>query len=77
MAREVVKWFYYDTILFEPEILEFLVSEAGPDHVLLGSDCPFGIGDPDPTRVVEKANISAEAREQILNGNAKRLFHLE
>lgn len=77
MARDVVKWFYYDTILFEPEILEFLVSEAGPDHVLLGSDCPFGIGDAKPTEVVEKANISGEARSQILSGNAKKLFNLE
>jgi aminocarboxymuconate-semialdehyde decarboxylase len=75
-GRELVKWFYYDTIVFDPEVLEFLVSEAGADHVLLGSDCPFGIGDPHPARVVSQARLSAEARDQILGRNAIRLFNL-
>ncbi len=77
MARDVVKWFYYDTILFDPEILEFLVSEAGPEHVLLGSDCPFTIGDPHPTRVVENSKLSVESKDKILSSNAKRLFKLD
>ena len=77
MARDALSWFYYDTILFEPKILEFLISEAGADHVLLGSDCPFGIGDPHPTRIVQAAHISPAEREQILSQNALRLFQLE
>ncbi|HWP57733.1 MAG TPA: amidohydrolase family protein [Candidatus Acidoferrales bacterium] len=75
-ARAVVSWFHYDTILFEPEVLEFLISEAGADHVLLGSDCPFGIGDPDPTRIVSAARVSEEDKEKILSGNARRLFRV-
>jgi aminocarboxymuconate-semialdehyde decarboxylase len=74
LGHEVVKWFYYDTIVFDPKVLEFLVSEAGADHVLLGSDCPFGIGDPHRTRVVEQAKLSADQREQIFSRNALRLF---
>jgi aminocarboxymuconate-semialdehyde decarboxylase len=77
MARDALSWFYYDTILFEPKILEFLISEAGADHVLLGSDCPFGIGDPHPTRIVQEAHISPAEREQILSENAIRLFRLK
>jgi aminocarboxymuconate-semialdehyde decarboxylase len=76
MARDMVSWFYYDTILFEPKILEFLISEAGADHVLVGSDCPFGIGDPDPTRIISEVHISGIERDQILTGNALRLFHI-
>ena len=77
MAREALSWFYYDTILFDPKILDFLISEAGADHVLLGSDCPFGIGDPDPTRIVEAAQLSPAQTEQILTGNARRLFQIK
>lgn len=77
MARDALSWFYYDTILFEPKILEFLISEAGADHVLLGSDCPFGIGDPHPTRIVSELRLSAEEKEQILSGNAVRLFQIK
>jgi len=77
MAREALSWFYYDTILFDPRILDFLISEAGADHVLLGSDCPFGIGDPDPTRIVQAAQLSSAEREQILTGNALKLFPIK
>jgi aminocarboxymuconate-semialdehyde decarboxylase len=76
LAREALGWFYYDTVLFEPAVLEFLVAEAGSDHVLLGSDCPFGIGDPDPVRIVAAARISEHDRERILSANAERLFGL-
>jgi aminocarboxymuconate-semialdehyde decarboxylase len=77
MARDALGWFYYDTILFDPKILEFLISEAGADHVLLGSDCPFGIGDPHPTRIVADARLSAAEKDQILVGNALRLFPID
>jgi aminocarboxymuconate-semialdehyde decarboxylase len=76
-ARDLLRWFYYDTILFDPKILEFLISEAGADHVLLGSDCPFGIGDPQPARIVEEARLSPAEREQILTGNALRIFNMK
>jgi aminocarboxymuconate-semialdehyde decarboxylase len=76
-ARDLLRWFYYDTILFDPKILEFLISEAGADHVLLGSDCPFGIGDPQPARIVEEARLSPAEKEQILSGNAFRLFNMK
>lgn len=77
MARDALAWFYYDTILFDSKILEFLISEVGAGHILLGSDCPFGVGDPHPTRIVAQARLSAEEREQILSGNAIRLFQIK
>ncbi|MBI2210721.1 MAG: amidohydrolase [Deltaproteobacteria bacterium] len=77
MAREALGWFYYDTILFDAKILEFLISEAGANHILLGSDCPFGIGDPDPTRIVSQTRISGSDKEMILSGNALQLFQIK
>jgi aminocarboxymuconate-semialdehyde decarboxylase len=77
VPRDVVSWFYYDTILFDPKVLEFLISEAGVDHVLLGSDCPFGIGDPHPTQIVSATRLSSTEKEQILSGNALRLFRIK
>lgn len=74
MGRDVLRWFYYDTIVFEPDVLEFLVAEAGADHVLLGSDCPFGIGDPNPTEIVHELRLDQADKDKILGGNAERLF---
>ena len=74
MGRDVLRWFYYDTIVFEPDVLEFLVAEVGADHVLLGSDCPFGIGDPNPIEIVNNIRLTQTDRDKILGGNAERLF---
>ena len=74
MGRDVLRWFYYDTIVFEPDVLEFLIAEAGADHVLMGSDCPFGIGDPRPLDIIDKIRIDPADKAKILGGNAERLF---
>lgn len=68
---------YFDTVLFEPLALRFLCDVAGADKVMLGSDYPFGIGDPDPCGVVDRTALSAAEREAILGGNAARVFHIE
>ena len=65
---------YFDSVVFDPGALEFLVAKAGPDRVMLGSDYPFPIGDLTPRAVVERAALPQEHRDQILGGNAARLF---
>jgi aminocarboxymuconate-semialdehyde decarboxylase len=68
--------FYYDTLLQRAEALAYLVGTVGPDRVVLGSDHPFWMGDPEPLGVVRAAGLGAEAEAQILGGNAVRIFRL-
>jgi aminocarboxymuconate-semialdehyde decarboxylase len=68
---------YFDTVLFEPLALRFLCDVAGADKVMLGSDYPFGIGDPDPCGVVDRTPLTAAERAAILGENAARIFHVE
>ncbi len=68
---------YFDTVLFEPLALRFLCDVAGADKVMLGSDYPFGIGDPEPVGVVDRTPLTAAERAQILGGNAARVFHID
>jgi aminocarboxymuconate-semialdehyde decarboxylase len=65
---------YFDSVVFDPAALEFLVAKAGPERVLLGSDYPFPIGDLTPRTVVERAALGVGERAQILGGNAAALF---
>jgi aminocarboxymuconate-semialdehyde decarboxylase len=65
---------YYDTILHSRPTLEFLIASAGADHVLLGSDYPFDMGNLDCVARVEALAIPAPARELILGGYADRLL---
>jgi aminocarboxymuconate-semialdehyde decarboxylase len=68
---------YFDTVLFEPRALRFLCDVAGADKVMLGSDYPFGIGDPEPVRIVDDTPLTAAEREAILGGTAARIFHID
>jgi len=65
---------YFDSVVFQPRILRFLVEMAGVERIMLGSDYPFPIGDPDPRAVVERAGLGAGAAEAMFTGTARRLF---
>jgi aminocarboxymuconate-semialdehyde decarboxylase len=65
---------YFDSVVFDPAVLEFLVAKAGQDRVLLGSDYPFPVGDPAPRDVVERAALRDGVRAKIMGRNAARLF---
>ena len=68
--------FHYDSLVQFPPALAYLVSVVGEDRVLLGSDHPFWLGDPEPTQLVRAAGLSETAQTAILGGNASRLFQL-
>lgn len=65
---------YFDSVLFDPAALSFLITRAGAGKVLLGSDYPFPIGDPSPRTVVENAGLDPQQRAQILGGTAAALL---
>jgi aminocarboxymuconate-semialdehyde decarboxylase len=66
--------FHYDSVVFEPAVLRALVDFAGPEHVLLGSDYPFDMGDDRQSDVIRAAALSAADEAAILGGNAHRLL---
>src|SRR5437660_3447571 len=68
---------YFDTVLFEPRALRFLCDVVGADRVMLGSDYPFGIGDPDPCALVEATPLTTAERRAILGETAARIFHVK
>ncbi|MDC0398287.1 amidohydrolase [Alphaproteobacteria bacterium] len=67
---------YFDSIVFQPDILQFLSKKVGVEKIMLGSDYPFPIGDQKPRSVIEKAGFSERDRELMLTGNARKLFRL-
>jgi aminocarboxymuconate-semialdehyde decarboxylase len=71
------KNFYFDIITHNPDALRYLIRIAGSDHVLLGSDYPYDMGDPNPVQTVsELSGIKAGDRQKILRENAIALFGL-
>tara|TARA_S200000501_G_scaffold185004_1_gene174128 strand:+ start:452 stop:1429 length:978 start_codon:yes stop_codon:yes gene_type:complete len=67
---------YFDSIVFQPDILQFLSKKVGVEKIMLGSDYPFPIGDQQPRSVIDKAGFSKSDQELMLTGNARKLFRL-
>jgi aminocarboxymuconate-semialdehyde decarboxylase len=64
---------FYDTVALDPLSLEFLVRRVGTGQVLLGSDVPFPIGNPDPVGTVRAADLDDDAKHKICRDNARAL----
>jgi len=69
---------YFDTMLYDANELGTLLARYGADHVLLGTDYPYDMGEVDPVRLIcSVEGLSDHERAQILGGNAARLLRLE
>jgi aminocarboxymuconate-semialdehyde decarboxylase len=65
---DYLKRLYFDSICFEPAILRYVTEVVPVDRIMLGSDAPFPLGEPDPVNFVRNA-LSAELAELILSRN--------
>lgn len=69
--------FHVDSAIFDVEALRLLVATMGAQRVMLGTDAPFPLGELEPGTLVEAAFAGdAATRDQILGGNARRVFAL-
>jgi aminocarboxymuconate-semialdehyde decarboxylase len=74
---DYMKALYFDTICFEPGYIRFIAAEvANPEHLLLGSDSPFPLGEPDPVGFIQRSfgDGAATIRDGILHRNAARFL---
>lgn len=65
---------YFDTVVYRRQALSYLLEFAGADRVLLGSDYPFPIMDPEPLRVVRDLAPPTDVSTRICTANARALF---
>jgi aminocarboxymuconate-semialdehyde decarboxylase len=72
--EDSIKRFYFDTLTHDDQLLRALIDYAGPDHVLLGSDYPFDMGDARHMDTVRALGLRPETEAAILAGNAERLL---
>jgi aminocarboxymuconate-semialdehyde decarboxylase len=67
----------FDTMVFDPELIGTLVRRWGADHVLLGTDYPFDMGETDPVGLLARVEgLDDKERSLIAGGNAARLLNL-
>ena len=67
---------YFDSIVHSERTLDFLIDTVGADHVLLGSDYPFDMGNLDCVARVEALSRPQELRDTVLGRRAAELLGL-
>ena len=72
----IFRLFYFDTITHSTTALEYLIANFGADHVLLGSDYPYDMRDPQPVESLRCTNIQGDELAQISSSNACRLLDM-
>jgi aminocarboxymuconate-semialdehyde decarboxylase len=75
---EYLSTFYFDTMVFEPDQLGFLIDKYGSDHILLGTDYPYDMGETDPLGLLNKVSgLDPDDIDLITGANAARLLGIE
>jgi aminocarboxymuconate-semialdehyde decarboxylase len=63
---------YFDTVCFEPGYLRFATEIVPVENLLLGSDAPFPLGEPDPVNFVRGA-LAPQQAQFVFADNYHRL----
>ena len=74
----IIRKLYFDTMVFEPDQLSFLIEKYGADHILLGTDYPYDMGEDDPLDLISRAHgLDHDQRAAVCGLNAARLLKLD
>jgi len=76
LPSEYLKDIYADSLTHDAAAVRYLVERLGPNQVLLGSDHPFDMGEPDPVGKVKEAVDDPAVVEAILGGTAGNVLNL-
>jgi len=72
---EYLRRIWFDSLVYTPEQLGFLIKSAGPSQIVLGTDFPFDMGVDDPiARLDMVVPLSGADRAAIRGGNAAKLL---
>jgi aminocarboxymuconate-semialdehyde decarboxylase len=75
LPSEYLRMFYFDTMVFDTDQLGFLISKYGPDHILLGTDYPYDMGEHRPLDLIGSVSGLSDAdRNLIVGQNAARIL---
>lgn len=75
--REHLKRLFFDSIVHDDEALRYLVNTVGAEHIAMGSDYPFPLGENPPGKLLRNANWLTDAqRSRMLAGTAMEFLGL-
>lgn len=74
LPSEYLRSFYFDTCVYDPQVLSVLIERVGVDRLVLGTDYP--VGDAETLQIMELAGASVPQLDAMRGGNAASLLGL-
>ncbi len=75
--REYLKKIYYDSLVHEPQMLDYLVKLVGVERIALGTDYPFPLGEEIAGSLIESMNYDETTKAKLLYETALDWLNLE
>jgi len=75
--RDYLGKFWFDSLVHEPTMLDYLIKLAGADKVALGSDYPFPLGEHEPGKLIESMPFDEVTKAELLHGAALKWLNLD
>ena len=71
-----LKNLYFDNLVYRVETVEYLKRMVGPEHVMVGTDYPYELGDWMAAQKIQDMNCTNAERQAMLHGNAGKLLRI-
>ena len=75
--RKYLDRLYFDSLVHEPLILDYLVKLVGAHQIMLGSDYPFPLGEHRPGELIESMPYDDAIKSMLLHGAALKWLSME
>jgi aminocarboxymuconate-semialdehyde decarboxylase len=75
--RDYLGKIYFDSLVHDASMLDYLVKLAGAEKVALGTDYPFPLGELEPGKLIESMPFDEATKAHLLHGAALKWLNLQ
>lgn len=75
--RSYLDRIYFDSLVHDPLMLNYLIELAGANRIALGSDYPFPLGELEPGKLIKSMAVDDDVKARLLAGTALEWLGLE
>jgi aminocarboxymuconate-semialdehyde decarboxylase len=75
--RKYIGKFFIDSLVHDPNVLDYLVKFMGANRIALGTDYPFPLGELQPGKLIENMPYDHATKEMLLSGTALEWLNME
>ncbi len=75
--RKYLDRIYFDSLVHDPAVLDYLVKLAGSERVALGSDYPFPLGELKPGKMIDESLHDEPVKAMLFHGAALKWLGIQ